>query len=175
MKESFEEILINGSEEELNELKRWLFSENVRLSVIQKEVAEKYDKFMKDKVKFQEEMNAVNLRIVNERKRLKDEEAFFDKKMEILKNGFAQLEADREKFKKEKLDYESVRKGSYTNSESLFFAGVNNTLALKKRYRDLLKIYHPDNMCGDTNIVTIINKEYESLKKELDFPFRFVK
>lgn len=180
MKESFEETLLNGNEEQLNELKRWLFSENVRLSMTQKEVAENYSKFMKEKVKFQEEMNAINLRIVNERKRLKDEETFFDKKMEILKNGFAELEADRERFQREKKEFESqksksVNSGFTTYDESLFFAGVSNPLALKKRYRDLLKIYHPDNMCGDTAIVTLINKEYERLKKEIDYPFRFVK
>lgn len=180
MDKSFEDILLNGSEDELNELKRWLFSENVRLSITQKEVADNYDKLMKEKIKFQEEMNAINLRIVNERKRLKDEEAFFDKKMEILKNGFAELEADREKLKKEKLKYDSYRKNSASDigvsaSGSLFFAGVNNPLALKKRYRDLLKIYHPDNLCGDTTIVALINKEYEQLKKTIDYPFKFAK
>lgn len=180
MKESFEETLLKGTEEELNELKRWLFAENVRLSITQKEVAENYSKFMKEKIKFQEEMNSINLRIVNERKRLKDEEAFFDKKMEILKNGFAELEADRARLKKERAEFESERSHSYHTStkavdDSMFFAGVTNPLALKKRYRDLLKIYHPDNLCGDTAIVTLINKEYDRLKKEIDYPFKFAK
>ena len=47
------------------------------------------------------------------------------------------------------------------------FAGVKNTLALKKRYRDLLKIYHPDNLAGDKEVVQAINKEYERLKQQL--------
>jgi len=179
MKDTFEETLLNGTEEELLELKRWLFSENVRLSLIQKDVAERYDKLMKEKIKFQEEMNAINLRIVNERKCLHDEEIFFDKKMEILKNGFAELESDRSKLRREKEEFERTCHEAVEDtskvSGSIFFAGVNNLLALKKRYRDLIKIYHPDNLCGDTAIVAIINKEYERLKKELDYPFRFVK
>ena len=47
---------------------------------------------------------------------------------------------------------------------SVFFRGVRNPLALKKRYKDLIKIFHPDNVAGDKDIIQRINKEYESLK-----------
>lgn len=36
---------------------------------------------------------------------------------------------------------------------------------LKKRYKDLIKIYHPDNVAGDTRTVQEINKEYEKMKQ----------
>lgn len=49
---------------------------------------------------------------------------------------------------------------------SLFFQGVNNPLTLKKRYKDLTKIFHPDNVAGDTQMLQRINREYESLKRE---------
>ena len=166
--------------EKLNELKRFLFQENVRLEVKKKELDDLYDKFMKERVQFVAEMEEINLRNLNERKRLKDEELFFDKKMEILKSGFAALEDDRKKFEKEKLQYESERKGrsDYAGEEAMrnisgsLFAGVNNPLALKKRYRDLLKIFHPDNLCGDTEMVTYITAEYERLKDSMDYSFR---
>ncbi len=41
-------------------------------------------------------------------------------------------------------------------------------VALKKRYKDLLKIYHPDNICGDNEILLKINKEYEELRSKFD-------
>jgi len=182
-----EDILLNGSEEELNELKRFLFQENIRLTVKMKELNELQNKFLKEKLQFQDEMKTINMRIVNERKRLKDEELFFDKKMEILKSGFEQLESDKRKFEIEKNAYENSRNDasnryfndfSYSDSLDLkntLFAGVNNPLALKKRYRDLLKIFHPDNLCGDTEVVSYINKEYERIKKEIDYPFKSVK
>lgn len=180
MDSSVEEVLLNGDEEKLNELKRFLFQENIRLTLKQKEIYDMFEKFTKERAQFQEEKNAINLKIVTERERLKDEEQFFDKKMEILKNGFAELEADRRRFDKEKAEFKARTSQSvahesvdYGNGVNLF-AGVNNPLALKKRYRDLLKIFHPDNLCGDTEIVSIINKEYERLKKELDYPFRSV-
>lgn len=179
-----EDILLNGTKEDLDELKRFLFQENIRLTVKTKELNEMHNKFLNEKKAFQDEMKTINLRVVNERKRLKDEELFFDKKMDILKSGFEQLEADRKKFEIEKREFENGKKYAFDhlndNSESLnlkntLFAGVNNPLALKKRYRDLLKIFHPDNLCGDTEVVAFINKEYERIKKELDYPFKYVK
>ena len=53
----------------------------------------------------------------------------------------------------------TVRTGTY-------FAGVTGTAGLRKRYRDLLKIYHPDNGNGDSATLLAINKEYESVKKQ---------
>jgi len=183
MKESFEEVLLGSDIEKLNELKRWLFEENIRLEILKKETEEARAKFLEERVKFIEEMKEINLRNVNERKRLKEEELFFDKKMQILKNGFEALESDRKKFAKEKLQYETEKKVRssygeeevYRNLAGSLFAGVNNPLALKKRYRDLLKIFHPDNLCGDTDMVALINKEYERLKETLDYSFKSVK
>ena len=39
---------------------------------------------------------------------------------------------------------------------------------MKKRYKDLLKIFHPDNLCGDREVVQIINAEYTNLNQEFD-------
>ena len=48
---------------------------------------------------------------------------------------------------------------------AVLFRGANNPLALRKRYKDLLKIFHPDNLCGDGKLVQLINREYERRKK----------
>lgn len=183
MDEPFESVLLTDDVEKLNELKRWLFEENIRLELKQKEINELHEKFMAERLQFIEEMKEINLRNVKERKRLKDEEEFFDKKMEILRNGFEALEADKRRFAKEKLTYETERKVkteietevTFTRISGSLFAGVNNPLALKKRYRDLLKIFHPDNLCGDTDMVTLITKEYERLKDEIDYSFKNAK
>ena len=55
--------------------------------------------------------------------------------------------------------------GAKTNGTS-YFAGVNDKRSLKKRYHDLLKIYHPDNQNGDTNVSKQIQEEYDSLSKK---------
>lgn len=51
--------------------------------------------------------------------------------------------------------------------QGIFFRGVTNTLELKKRYKDLIKIFHPDNVNGDKDTLQQINREYEQIKNEL--------
>ncbi len=169
-----------NSSEELKELKIWLFKENVRLESEKKELLEIKNKILQERVQFRDEMNALNHKMVVERKRLKDENAFFEKKLQILQDGFRQLDLDRRVFEKEKQRFhrekECFREENHKNSfladitekaaAGMFFKGVNNPLALRKRYRDLMKIYHPDNACGDAEVVQYINKEFDSLKEQ---------
>lgn len=134
-----------------------------------------YKKFEEEKKQFRSEMKKLNQKASDERKRLKEEESFFDKKMNILKGGFAQLEADRNALEREKCFWErerldiEKRKDSVMREDSMriFFVGVNNPITLKKRYRDLIKIFHPDNMGGDNGILQKINKLYESMWAEM--------
>lgn len=171
--ENFEETLVNGSEEELQELKSWLFRENIRLVTASKELESMQEQFLKEKVQFQEEMKLLNHKISTERQRLKEDNQFFEKKMEILKSGFSQLDIDRRRLDKEwaRLTAERELLGDRAAYDydgvwdvSVFFQGVRNPLALKKRYKDLIKIFHPDNVAGDKEIIQRINKEYENLK-----------
>ena len=162
-------------EKELRALKLWLFSENIRVQTEQKKLLEMKNHFLKERVQFQEEMKILNQKVTASRQRLRQDEQFFDKKMEILKNGFAQLEADRKAFEREKEAFrkreaDAARKSSiHSKVEEMggFFAGVKNQLALKKRYKDLLKIYHPDNLAGDKEMMQQISREYEHLKRQL--------
>jgi len=164
------------SPEELQQLKRFLFEERIRILQEQEKQKEVYNKFIKERLTFQEEMKTLNRKVLSERKRLKDESAFFDKKLQILQNGFLQLDMDRKKFEREKRQFEEQKKTtSYSSSSGSyykgpvpdFFKGVNNILGAKKRYRDLLKIFHPDNLCGDNDTVLEINKQYESMRKRM--------
>ncbi len=165
------------SEEELNNLKVWLFKENVRVQTEMKELNDYREKLLKERSQFRDEIDMLSHKIVMEKKRLKEDKMFFDKKMEILVDGFKRLESDRAIFEKEKKRFEREKNyykreeredGTYIDSATNFFKGVNGPLTLKKRYRDLMKIFHPDNLCGDMGIVQLINKEYERLKKEFE-------
>ncbi len=44
-----------------------------------------------------------------------------------------------------------------------YFTGVTNVEELRKKYRALLKQYHPDNHGGSVEITQEINKEYDRL------------
>ena len=84
--DNFEEILVHGSEEDLQELKAWLFQENIRLATAQKELEGLQEKFLKEKIQFQDEMKLLNHKILSERQRLKEDNQFFAKKMEIYQD-----------------------------------------------------------------------------------------
>ncbi len=174
--QAFEKTLIDGSKEELDALKVWLFKENIRLEMERNELKRLETKFLKEKQQFQSEMTAVNRKLVLERTRLKQDEVFFDKKMDILKNGFMQLDMDRQKLEKEQAAFEKTKNAhtAYQRQEKnldmaqMLFQGVRSQLALKKRYKDLIKMFHPDNIAGDHEMVLIINSVYEELKKEYE-------
>ncbi len=149
---------------------------------LQEEKAEQkrvYEKFIAEKTAFNDDMKTLNAKVLQERKKLKEETVFFEKKMQILQNGFMQLDLDRKKLERDRAEFESSKTARATKNQnrtgarvtgvfnaSQFFIGVNGTLALRKRYKDLLKIFHPDNLCGDETIVKAINEEYERLRQE---------
>ena len=183
----WEDIIQNENEDELKKLKLFLFQENLRLdSEKQKLASEKeelkklQDSFMKDRVNLRDELNELNRRTTQERQRLRQENIFFDKKMDILKDGFRALEEDRRKFEREKEEFESGRRISMSDfrtpdlsglSESDFdaiacvlFSDITSPGMLRKRYKDLVKIFHPDNPGGDARLSSAINKYYNQMK-----------
>lgn len=141
-----------ADERQLAELKTWFFKENIRLN---------------------EEREAID----RERERMKRENELFEKKLDVLKKELYKLAVEKksleqerirlqfmqERLKKEAAAVPAAQKGGL----SLLFSGVGNEAALKKRYRDLLKIFHPDNMNGDTDAVQYINREFNNLRKKM--------
>lgn len=171
----WEEISRTEDADELKEAKLWLFQENIRLQNERKEFEAVQDKFLKERVCFRREMEELNRRTVMERKRLKEENLFFEKKLTILQDGFRQLEEDRRSLDREKKALEEERTSCFLtqnenalqeNTAQILFRGINNSLALRKRYKDLLKIFHPDNLFGDEELVQMINREYLRRKKD---------
>lgn len=141
------------SEKELKEYKRFLFKESVRINTERKELK-------------------------SQKERLTRENMLFDKRLQILQDGFRELDLDRKKLEKEwtrlrhekEMFEEDIALGVIDGQGLVhqLFCGVNNSLTLKKRYKDLIKIYHPDNLAGNHEMVLLINKEYETLKDEMN-------
>lgn len=167
----WEEIVRTESAEELKKVKVWLFHENMRLENERKDLEQAQENFLKERVKFRNEMDTLNRRTVMERKRLKEENLFFDKKMAILEAGFRQLEVDRKNFEKQKKLFTEQQSQKQPISEKssiaeVLFRSVTNPIGLRKRYRDLVKIFHPDNLFGDAELAQLINKEFIKRKRE---------
>ncbi|MCL2052310.1 MAG: hypothetical protein FWG91_11390 [Lachnospiraceae bacterium] len=173
---SRKEALEQDSFEELNELKAWLFDENNRITAAQDKLNQMEKKFSVERKQFQDEMKDLNQKLAREKKRLKEDMAFFDKKMEILKSGFSQLDMDKRKFEKDKVHFIAekeayARESSYGRYDTVeyLFRGVSSPLSLKKRYKDLIKMFHPDNIAGDHEMVLVINKYYEKMRNKYSY------
>lgn len=102
---------------------------------------------------------------------LSQREMQFDLKWNLLIQETQQLASDKDAFERKRLFYEKVAaheraalapKAEIVHGE-MFFSGVRDKSALKKRYRDLIKIYHPDSENGDNETVQEINREYDNL------------
>lgn len=98
-------------------------------------------------------------------------EVFFTFDTWWIKNRDIPITLDSNRYYKRILNgkaFEDEIKDPSTTTSSLdWFKGVNDSEGLKKRYRDLLKIYHPDNSAGDTSITQQIQNEYNKLIKEV--------
>lgn len=169
--------------------KNWLFEENIRLQGERKaleelaaeleerenQVNERCERFIKERAQFRDEMNMLTSQVTRERQRLKQDEQFFDKKMEILKAGFSDLEKEKRELEAQRMRLEA--QAAFYGDDDIpgygapiarsLFKGITNPLMLKKRYKDLVKIYHPDNLAGDHDMFKAITLEYERLQTKI--------
>ena len=123
----------------------------------------------------QYELKAMQERFYNEmevkKKNFDASVQLFNMKWNLLEEETRRLADEAAKAEKRKQFFDRVH--TYQTEEThydnvvnaeLFFKGVASPQALRKRYKDLIKIYHPDAECGDKQIVQEINREYANLK-----------
>ncbi|RKM56013.1 hypothetical protein D6855_15395 [Butyrivibrio sp. CB08] len=66
----------------------------------------------------------------------------------------------------EEYDEEYIEEKPSPMSTFDFFAGCTSRESVDKKYRSLVKLYHPDNMDGDTAALQEINVQYDQAKKK---------
>lgn len=95
------------------------------------------------------------------------------KLLDEQRRNYEKEKAEREKSEKEKQKWkraeysQNVYHGNGTGKrrEQSVFSGVKNQAELKKKYKELMKQYHPDNGGNDPEMVQKIKKEYEELER----------
>ena len=106
-------------------------------------------------------------------KRMEQQQKLFETKWKILEDELQKLAKEREEFELHKEFRNKVNEFEKQQTVSadyeMFFSGIDNELALRKRYKDLIKIFHPDNLCGDVDTVQEINREYDQLKRRYGY------
>lgn len=156
------ENIDNMTQDDLSEAKLWLFKENMRLIALQKELEEKADNLSKEEETLKREMKEEMRKLKVFESQLILQKKHMDDRLHILQRGFEELNADRAMFES-KLKENENKKPSYMIDGITFFRGVDSKQKLKKRYKDLLKIFHPDNSAGDEETVLLIQSEYNEL------------
>lgn len=163
----------NADEKELSEMKSWFFKENVRIMQARQELEEERRAFEREKKDSLRELKKQKAVEELASQRLKKDQELFDKKVEVLQRELRLLAYEKQKLEQEKAVLKELKAkqqkvqtpAPVPMNAKFFFKGVDSELALKKRYRDLTKIFHPDNLNGDTDTLKNINREYDSLKK----------
>ena len=170
-KRDIEDIILNGTKDELSELRLWLFKESVRLENQESSLSDRYARLEADEISFKNRVDAAERKLETAAKRLDNDQALFEQRLKILNNGFDQLNSDKKKLQSEFVRLERERtyqKEIEYDAVDFLFRGVNSALALKKRYKDLMKMFHPDNISGDQDMVQLINQEYSELCRRYD-------
>lgn len=153
--------------DELNQLRKWLFAEMLRLDNMRKSLEDEQELIQAQKgiLKSQQRKNTIY------KAQLDSQKALFEKQWALMEEELRKISIEKEQLERQKAiyrdeAYREVRKSLQIEElGSIFFKGVTDGPALKKRYKELLKIYHPDNADGDSVTVLAINKEYERLKR----------
>lgn len=171
-------------------LHQWILEQKLEIESIkenleeeQRQLQQSQRKLEQDRKKISQEAEhikrEIQLQKESENRRLKQENQLFDLKWKLLEEEVRKLADEKKRMEKIKKFYQKVQeqdasdalkketKDEHIIAGDRFFVGVKNELALKKRYRDLIKIYHPDNISGDTDTIKEIAKEYDKLKQHL--------
>lgn len=152
---------------------QWRFKQEIKLEHQKQELQEEKRELEKERKEFEREKREYTLWQKSEDGRLKNESKLFQMKWKILEEELKKLADEKQQVEKQRNFYRFVEEHekktqakipSTGGKAEMFFVGVGSEHALKRRYKDLIKIYHPDNLDGDTVTLQEINREYDRLK-----------
>ena len=163
---------------EEQKFQRWCFKEAVEIEHRKQKLKDEKEMLKKEKQQIEEEKRKLAVaksefatRMQMEERNREQEKRLFDMKWKILEDELRKVAAEKKQLERQKEFYRYVSEYENYGADTaynavrgeMFFCGVDNEKALKKRYKDLIKIYHPDNVCGDNTTIQEINCEYEKL------------
>jgi hypothetical protein len=155
------------TDEEVEGMRKWLFNENIRIRDLEKSLEDerKLIDIQKGILENKQRKNMLLSQQLENQKRL------FEQEWKIMEDEIRKVAVERDRLKHEREvmrdeAYRAARKSvSVSSNVKIFFKGVTDSASLKKRYKEITKIYHPDNMNGDEELVKAINQEYEAQKR----------
>ncbi len=163
------------TDEEQKEFRQWFYKKKMQLERERRSLEDEKRCLKLQWDKLERERRDYRLERQADEKMKKQQEYVLSTKQSILEEELKKLADEKKYLERQREFYAKVRlfqqgqepAGRSTQKQvrgALFFAGVQSEIALKKRYKDLIKIYHPDNLCGDTQTLQEINREYDRLR-----------
>lgn len=162
-----EEQIDEMTDEQAENMRKWLFRENIRIRELERNLEDER-KLIDIQKGMLEKKQRKNMLLS---KQLENQKNLFDQQWQIMEAELRRISAEKDSLKHEREvmrdeAYRAARRTfSYSENVKIFFKGVTDSDSLKKRYKEITKIYHPDNVNGDEELVKAINQEYELQKR----------
>ncbi len=173
----------DGVESAKEAFEKWCFKNVVEIEHERQLVNEQREALEKEKEDLKWERVEFEKNRESRKRLMAAEDRVFEMKLNVLKQEYTKLAVEKQYIEKQKRAYGGYQQNRTTGNTSgsntgntrtrtgqakygtVFFGGVFDEATLKKRYKDLMKIYHPDNLSGDTSVLQEINCEYDIMKK----------
>ena len=141
-----------------------------RLKDERKELLDERRKLKRDQIELEKQLSEYAIKKQLDEKMMNSQKELFQKKFKILEMELAKLAEEKARLEREKNFYKAVNenlereKSKDPGEVRMLFRGIDNLEDLKKRHRELIKIFHPDNVNGDTSVIQEINRQFDELK-----------
>lgn len=141
-----------------------------RLKDERKELLDERRKLKRDQIELEKQLSEYAIKKQLDEKMMSSQKELFQKKFKILEMELQKLAEEKARLEREKNFYKAVNenlereKSKDPGEVRMLFRGIDNLEDLKKRHRELIKIFHPDNVNGDTSVIQEINRQFDELK-----------
>lgn len=169
------QMVVPETQDELMAFQQWFFKKTIEIEHDKRKLEDEKRCLEMQRKKLERERKDFSRQREADARFRAQEEYVLQMKQQVLEDELRKLADEKQHLERKREFYDRVRqfqqKQEPTVPENpsivkgeLFFIGVKSEIALKKRYKDLVRIYHPDNVCGDTETLQEINREYDRLR-----------
>ena len=169
------QMVVPETHDEIMAFQQWFFKKTIQIERDQRKLEDDKRRLELQREKLERERKDFSRQKEADARFRAQEEYVLQMKQQVLEEELRKLADEKQHLERKREFYDRVRqfqqKQEPTPQENpsvvkgeLFFIGVQSEIALKKRYKDLVRIYHPDNICGDTETLQEINREYDRLR-----------
>lgn len=162
--------VIPETQDEVQVFQQWFFKQTIEFEHDKRALNDEKKKIEMQRNKLERELRDFRRQKEAEERFRLQEERLIVLKQQMLEEELKKLANEKVRVARQKEFYNKVNEYQETKNHTnrvvrgeIFFNGVQSESALKKRYKDLIKIYHPDNQGGDTETLKEINREYDRL------------